>query len=313
MNQVGYRVLQFTLAATLLPAAPHLAFAGEARINIVAGYEGMAQYAAAAIGKSNTERATLYDQYVNQPYRERCSGDGDGREFSRRMLETPVADIDALAHAAAEISDSRIEDKIRVAIRESSRLMPIDDITVCVFAFPPDHSMADLVREKLYGLMGFAEIRGVFWLQPLPVNGWLDQLAYGTAHEYHHAAAYSANRDPGKDETLLETILAEGRADAFAALLYPERVPAWTDALSLEQERATWTAMTPYLDRRDNDIVNKFLFGSEGEAPLWSGYTIGFRIAQSYIAQNPGESVEQWSILDAGTFLRNSGYGVDGD
>jgi uncharacterized protein YjaZ len=295
-----------SLIPALLLAAPLAICAREPRIHIVRGYEGMGRYAEAAVGADQKKRAALYDQLVNQPYRKSCSGEGDAFSMSRSTLQTPIADVQALRAAVAEVAGEHVEPRISEALRNATRLLPADEITVCLFVFPPDSPMASLVREKMSGLMGFNEAPRVFWLQVLPVAGWSAQIQYGAAHEFEHSMAYTAS---SAKVSLLEMLLAEGRADSFATLLYPERVPPWTRALTDDQERAVWEAMQPFLSSEDDGIIDKYVFGRpDDDVPLWAGYTIGYRIAQSYLQRNSGEPPQRWAALDARTLLAKSGY-----
>jgi Predicted Zn-dependent protease (DUF2268) len=304
-NRMGW--IRATVAAALFIAAPASVLAQSPKVSIIRGDEGMARYAAAAAGADAAKRAQLYAQYVSEPYRERCSGEGERFSMSHGRLNTPIADLEGLTEAAAEIARHPVEERITQALQNATRLLPMKEIVVCLFVFPPDNGMASFVRERMSGFMGFNEAPAVLWLEVLPVKGWFEQLPYGTVHEFEHAASYTANMT---EMPLLELMLAEGRADSFAALLYPDHVAPWTHALTPEQERTAWAAMQPYLDSTDEGTVGKFIFGmdKEGGVPLWAGYSIGFQIAQSYLKHHPKEPPTRWSSLDAKTFLARSGY-----
>jgi uncharacterized protein YjaZ len=311
MRRREVRILVLALAAF---AAFGLAVSNSAEaeidIKIVRGYEGMARYAAAAVGKDLAQRAVLYDKFVNKPYRDVCHREIEGYSDAEQRLTTPIDGLDDLANAVNAIIEYDVESRVIDAIRKSARVLPSNHVTVCLFPYSPDGDGADFVRNNMEGVMGFSEAHGILWIEPIPAKGWMKRLPYTTAHEYHHAiGAFNTNHPVQHHESLLATMIAEGRADTFAELLFPGLQQLWTDTLSDEEERTTWGAMQPYLGNTDGETVFKFVFGDEESGiPPTAGYTIGYRIAQSYIANNPKDSPVEWTALDAKDFLKGSGY-----
>lgn len=282
--------------------------ANDLSIRIVKGYEGAARYATHAANVTTEKRAALYQQYFVDPYRNDCSGDGPSYTESRWLFDTPVVEVGKLHLAAAKIRESNIDTVVRRSLVRASQLWPSKEITVCLFPFPPEADAADSVRLRMNGVTGFSEAPGVLWLQIIPISGWLDKAPYATVHEYHHAISYECGVIPAEGKTLLDTILAEGRADWFAATLYPASRAPWTIPLPPSDEDTVWSAMQPVLDSREKTDIERFFFGFENDVPEWAGYRIGYQIVRHYIEGHPGQSVEEWSRLDSKTFLRESGY-----
>lgn len=283
----------------------------EIAIRLVKAYEGMARYAESAIGQKAPERARLYEELVNRPYRDACHIPLEVSSDAQQRLSTPIEDIDALQTIIDAIVANDVDTRVEDAVRESSTFLPTDEVTVCLFPLSPDGSFAEFVRDRMNGVMGFSEAHKVFWIEVIPADGWLDQLPSGVAHEYHHAVSFFSedHKFTTGAETLLDVMLAEGRAEAFVHTVYGRSPPPWADALSEAQEKSTWIAMQPFLESSGLEFVGSYLFGSEDAGiPHWAGYTIGFRIVQSYLRNYPDEAPDVWSSISAETFLDKSGY-----
>ena len=92
-------------------------------------------------------------------------------------------------------------------------------------------------------------------------------------------------------------------------MLYPDRtLDPWNDALTPEQETATWAVMQPYLETTGIDTVDSFLFGTRDDVPRFAGYTIGFHIVQAFLQRNPEAPVASWTRLGSREMLTRSGY-----
>lgn len=247
--------------------------ANDLSIRIIKGYEGAARYATHAANVTNEKRAALYQQYFVDPYRNDCSGDGPSYTESRWLFDTPV-EVGKLHLAAVKISESNIDTIVRRSLVSASQLWPSKDITVCLFPFPPESDAADSIRRRMNGVIGFSEAPGALWLQIIPISGWLDKVPYTIVHEYHHAISYEYGVIPAKGKTLLDTILAEARADWFATTLYPASRAPWTIPLPPNDEDTVWSAMLPVLDSREGTDVERFFFDVEDDVPQWAGYRI---------------------------------------
>lgn len=308
---MGLRICQASFAVIVIAAFPFAAGnlqAQESRVTIVRGYEGMARYAAAADGASPEKREALYRRYVYEPYFPVCSNAGENWDFSEGFLRTPVVDVAALAEAVDELERVDIAQRIHEAADGAMELLPIEELTVCIFAYPPDGGMAEFIEQVMGGVFGFSEVGGRLWLQLLPVDGWLDELGPGFAHEYYHAANHPDDPDSPGSTTLLDGLVNEGGADSLAAILYPEFVPAWTRALTREQQAEVWPQMKLALDSTDQEVIRKFLLGNVDGVPFQAGYTVGFEIVQSYLAAHPDQPPRVWSRVDPKEILAKSGY-----
>jgi uncharacterized protein YjaZ len=90
--------------------------------------------------------------------------------------------------------------------------------------------------------------------------------------------------------------------------VYPEVEASWRNALSPEQEAEQWRKMEPQLSITDFGMKQRYMFGDRRSIPLWTGYTIGFHIIQSYLKHNPETTIDDWTAMDARKILEQSGY-----
>jgi uncharacterized protein YjaZ len=127
------------------------------------------------------------------------------------------------------------------------------------------------------------------------------------AHELDHAARVL--HGPGYGNTLLQTLVSEGLADAFAGQVFPgaPSIP-WDHALTPEQVRAIWAFARPRLGHLQNSARHGAWFYGSGRVPRWAGYTIGFDIVASYLRNHPGATPASITRLPARRILRESGY-----
>jgi len=135
---------------------------------------------------------------------------------------------------------------------------------------------------------------------------WKETLPYVIAHEYHHSAWISRNWK-NADFSVLEYLIFEGRADAFATRMYPNVLSPWTTMINREQESMVWNKIQGEIFQRGPDRINKVMFGTN-DIPFGSGYTIGFNIVQSYRLNHLGVSDKAMIDLSADELFKQSHY-----
>jgi uncharacterized protein YjaZ len=114
---------------------------------------------------------------------------------------------------------------------------------------------------------------------------WREMLPRVIAHEYHHSV-WMARHWKNADFSVLEYLIFEGRADAFATTLYRNIRSPWTAMINEEQEQSVWKKIKPELFVRGREKVNAVLI-SDPDIPAGSVYTIGFNIVRSFKLVNP--------------------------
>jgi uncharacterized protein YjaZ len=127
------------------------------------------------------------------------------------------------------------------------------------------------------------------------------------AYELDHVAR--VNHGPGFGSTLLEVMVTEGMADAFAAQAFPE-APAqpWAEVLSPQQLRTLWARAQPSLDQLLDLHGYAKWFQGKGRLPAWTGYSIGSGIVSSYLARHPEARASDLVTVPAQEVLRGSGW-----
>lgn len=277
-------------------------------IIVIRGYEGAREYAVATATVENDRHASLYRRYVTEPYIDPCSGEGEQFAMSRAFLDTPIAKTDELLEAIDSIRSSNVESLVLYWLGIARHHLPIESLTVCMFPYSPDVPFVDRIKEDLSGNMGFVEKGGVLWTQFIPADGWLDTLPHMVLHEYHHAVTHMLQPKLAMDATLLDTLVSEGGAEAFALSIRPEGPAKPFASLSLEQQAAVWTDMKVHLDSTDPKVLQLYVFGDGNRVPRYAGYIIGKEMAMSFLANNPDVSAKEWSAMSAREFLDRSGY-----
>ncbi len=135
---------------------------------------------------------------------------------------------------------------------------------------------------------------------------WKKNLPYVLAHEHHHSA-WISRKWVSEDFSLIEYLVFEGRADAFATGLYPDVKTPWIRILNKEQEQSVWEKIKNDIHKHGHEKINRVMFGSEG-IPPGSGYTIGYNIVASFKRNTPGLSDRDMLEMDPEKILAESGY-----
>ena len=147
------------------------------------------------------------------------------------------------------------------------------------------------------------------WTQFLPADGWLETLPHVVLHEYHHAFRYLARPQEATDElTLLQMLVVEGGAEAFALSVRPEGPYKPFATLTDEQQANIWADMQEHLDSSDPADLRRLFYGDGERVPRFAGYGIGRAMATTFVEKNPEIPAEEWSAMPAEEFLRLSGY-----
>jgi hypothetical protein len=144
-------------------------------------------------------------------------------------------------------------------------------------------------------------------------------------------ALYTIARDRGgaSEETFLDTIVRSGLADHFAVGLLGVPPPLWANAFPAERNEELIERAQPLLDIRWDDERNPDLttaernfvgavydqwFGSDyggNEAwreqqgvdiPEWAGFTLGYRLIETYLAENPDQTAADLVTTPASVF-----------
>lgn len=174
-------------------------------------------------------------------------------------------------------------DALGSTIDTASRALPITGITI--------HVSPDAARSiPGYGLGGYTPNGFTIDIVADPAFPALamvlpERLPPLAAHELHHAIRW---RGPGYGVTLLEAMVSEGLADHFAVELLGAPIPPWSRALSESSLQRYLDLAWLELDSPTFDF-GRWFFGT-GELPAWTGYSLGFRLVEDYLASHPGST-----------------------
>ena len=207
------------------------------------------------------------------------------------------------------------------AISSASRLLPRPDLNSRVFIFPGDGESRVLVGQ-MNGVLGFSLGAQAMMVFLWPVDGWREWLTYTVVHEYAHLVrnllfprgvsggklVYMKTQQP---ETLLDAMMAEGVADAFAMSICPDMRPRWTRALDADEQHRMWPRVRRRLGVGDITEIRRMLFGDNDRVPPWTGYTFGYRIVASYLESNPDTHPAQLVSLPGSAIIAQTCYASD--
>ena len=169
------------------------------------------------------------------------------------------------------------------------------------------------------GVLGFSLGTQAMMVFLWPVQGWLKWLTYTVTHEYVHLVrnlmfprglaggklVYMKTQEP---ETLLDALVAEGVADVFATQIHQEMSPRWTNSLSPEVEQRLWPRVHRRLKVSDPTEIRRILFGDNDRIPLWTGYTVGYRIVTRYLDAHPDAQPADLVSMPASAVFEGSDY-----
>lgn len=110
------------------------------------------------------------------------------------------------------------------------------------------------------------------------------ELKRTSAHEMHHAIRW---RNPGYGKTLLEALITEGLADHFDIEVNNESPEPWCTALSEEQIQDLLVKAKEEFNNKNYDHHAWFFGSAEKGIPRWTGYSLGFKLVESYLQKHP--------------------------
>jgi uncharacterized protein YjaZ len=284
-----------------------------AEITVVAIYEGQLSYLNAVRSSDNPDLRALAQHHVVEPYLDACTrGMGEeSRAAHESTLAREVTDIEELYTSAEKLKRRDTARRMAEYLGQAAELLPRHDdipLTVCIEAsHPPSEPDIPFVRDVAKGVGGQYFGNGALWLSIQPYPGWFEHMKYVVAHEYHH---YIREPEP---ETLLDGLIIEGLADAFAREVYNGWAPAAFAQMDFDsdQELMLWQKIKPHLLSTDQDTIMRFKFGSvygAEDLPPAMGYVFGRYIVDTYLETYPDVPLVEWTHFSAADIFADSGY-----
>ena len=241
-------------------------------------------------------------------------------EIGERWTSAQVGDPDLHAFLqgveTADVAAPR--SVVETALVRAGEILPRPDLMARVILMLGD-GQSRVLAQMMQGVTGVSLGSQTMMLFFWPVPHWPDILAYTACHEYIHLVrnylfprsmvngrmVYMKSEEP---DTLLDAMLTEGVADAFAREIYPDRLPRWLTDLSPEDEAAVWPQIQRRLDITDPGEIRRYLFGDSDRVPLWSGHAVGHAIVRSYLRRHPKARPASLVGLQSRAIYEGSGY-----
>ena len=231
--------------------------------------------------------------------------DGAEAAFMFETIRIPYQPGDQLKKEVELLRSSELLDITKKALSNITSNLPGPD-TKIIF-MPANPAMHDIFVKYNFCMNGVTLGSGkiIILIDP-SFPQWKKTLPMVLAHEYHHSVWISRNwRDA--DFSLLEYLIFEGRADAFASNLYKDVENPWTAMINREQEERVWKLIEPEILMKGRDRINKVMWGGK-DIPVCSGYAIGLHIVQLFKQNHPEYTDREIIDLRPEEILKMSKY-----
>ncbi|WP_164670804.1 DUF2268 domain-containing putative Zn-dependent protease [Virgibacillus doumboii] len=182
---------------------------------------------------------------------------------------------------------------IRDALIESSNLLPTDEkTTVCVFPSTDPNAVSGVTA----GAGKIIILYNTFYTDEL--------LQTVIAHEYHHSV-WTEKHLTDSPQTILSSLVFEGKAVMFEKLVYPDST--YTTTVNYSYNNDYWSKIEPDLNKTDGKRTSEILFGGDN-LPSGYGYSEGFKMVKSYLELHPNLSPEEWTGISAKEIYESGHY-----
>lgn len=225
--------------------------------------------------------------------------DGFGYDATNSLHLTAPSDIEAMKQSVDILIEKNglTNNLIVEALKEASDILPGGNKSV--YIFPVD---TEFMKEEARAGYTLNKNSIILYIDPL-----IDEkdLQHTVAHEYHHAVYMGT--DKAKWHTLLEQSVLEGKAEAFAKMLFPNVDYSYLDQNQVGNK--TWKVFRENINSTDDSITYDFYYGNQmkGITP-YAKYKIGYLIVDSFLEENPNLSINEWTELPAEYIFMNSKY-----
>ena len=293
-------------------------------LTVVPAYKLIGHYAEEALGQETGQRGDPLDAFHERSriyVRRLLSGlDPALIDIGEHWASSQVGDPDlrAFVQGTSAANAAAPRNVVETALVRCGDELPRPDLMARVILLLGD-GQSRVLTQLMQGVTGVSLGSQTTLLFFWPVPRWPEILAYTACHEYIHLVrnylfprsmvggrmVYVKSEAP---DTLLDAMLTEGIADAFARGIYPDHLPRWVTELTPEDEAAVWPQIQRRLNFTDPGEIRRYLFGDSDRVPLWSGHAIGYSIVRSYLRRHPGAKPASLVGLQPHTIYEESGY-----
>jgi hypothetical protein len=234
----------------------------------------------------------------------------------------PMADFAAWQFAQEVLPEDALIAQGRDALDAAEAVLPGEDaMHLCVIAVPAV-SVPDAATANAGGDVPVAIATQPLKVIPVSADTLLLACSQGeaclenvpalVAHGYAMAYQLRGLDRPLSELTLMERIVLEGRATAFARYVVPGARLPWDDALTAAQVPAAWEIAASRMTWRENidRFGDRMVWSTalDETYPAWSGVWFGDQIVQGYVARHPGLALADLLRLPPATVYGDSGY-----
>ncbi|MDO5521365.1 MAG: DUF2268 domain-containing putative Zn-dependent protease [bacterium] len=278
------------------------------KIEIIPIYEKLEEYVA-ELEKGKQDAETLWEQYAIAPYWQTLCQYALMDLSERKPV--PIKDS-AVLKSQLDLLHNIELDQLQTEFEKIASLLPnYDDDTITVALYPITDENTT-VKERQNGVVGTA-LFGNLIIQINPLCADFEKwIPYVFTHEYHHTVwgnYWFVLHGGALNNRFIDSLLIDGEADSFALSLYPKLRPAWLFDMSKKTEKRLWNDIYSKLVLKTDVDYCHYMFGEENETIPWcAGYTIGYRIVQSYLTSHKESSFHELVEKRPEEILNESGY-----
>lgn len=160
--------------------------------------------------------------------------------------------------------------EIKLSLESCSNVLKNERLNIFIF---PNFDL--FVKTRMFGNTGFTPWKNTVHLYVNSIQN--NKIAYTLSHEIAHALSpypLIENNQIGA------TLLYEGIAEKFREFFLGGEKAPWVKAISVEEANNILKKLN--LEQTDYKLYKDLFFGSK-DYPLWSGYTIGYKMAEKYL------------------------------
>lgn len=281
---------------------------GGQSFKIIPLYEEVLDYTNEAMENTELNTSGEYYSKVTQPFLESASNEeaslAGGLDYSPYF--SPTSSVQTLDEQTVKLlkKQEEVNKTIEASLTKSGKSLGGENKTIYVMPVNPDYKM---IQNEMKGVSAITVSKDVIVLFLSPTYK-KEMLEYVVAHEYHHSV-FLENQNGAGGMNLLNGVVFEGKADAFASRLYPEVNPPWSEPLSAMEEKRVLEELRDNRESTNAEFYDTFQNGNlKKDIPKWSNYKIGFSIVESYLRLHPDVSIEEWTIMDEREMVRGSDY-----
>lgn len=128
-------------------------------------------------------------------------------------------------------------------------------------------------------------------------------LAYTIAHEYHHLVLKDTP-DLSTIDTSLDSVIFEGKADAFADRIVTNVSPPW----NVPMDDTTKKHVARLIQNGEANYQDVAIGNEQKNIPIWSRYSLGRDILSHHLKAHPDLSIKKWTYEENEDILEGYKY-----